>query len=113
MIYITIDNDINNLPQSAIFAGLHWIPDVKQVVLKVKYGVYQNNQFTYGFKELIMVADNTTFVDPSTGLYVPEGTENAIGEYDFFVALISSELINISGLIQSYMNRARQQGRYI
>jgi hypothetical protein len=111
MIYINLENDVNNLPQRAIFTGLHWITSVKQVVMRIEYGVYQNDSFTYQPSVQELIADNTTCVD-SNGNYVPVGTKNSMGEYDFFETMISQP-INLSELIQTYMTKAKNSGRFI
>ena len=111
-IQIDLDNDENNLPKAAIFSGLVWIPEVNQIVLKSKYGVYQNDQFTYNVKELQQLADNSTYVNPKTGEYVDADYPGAVGEYDFFMGLIQNP-VEFIPLIQSYMNKAKDAGRYV
>ena len=110
MIQITLDNDVNNLPRVAEFTSLYWNEDIKQIAVKCRYGVYQNGNFTYGIKYLQMVADNTTWVN-SKGETVPEGTPDAMGEYDFFMMMIENP-IDLPALIQSYMNKAKLAGRF-
>lgn len=110
MIQITLGNDQNNLPRVAQFTSLYWSEDVKQIVVKCRYGVYQNDDFTYGIKYLQMVADNTTWVN-SKGETVPEGTPGAMGEYDFFMLVIQNP-IDLPALIQSYMLKAKLAGRF-
>lgn len=112
MIQITLDNDVNNLPRIAIFKELVWNTENKTIKLKSIYGVYQNDEFTYGHKMLEQTASNATWVDSKTGEYCDETNPDKIGEYDFFMELIKNP-INISALIQSYMTKAKNTGRYI
>ena len=109
-IQITLDNDQNNLPRTAEFTDLYWNTDVQQIVVKCRYGVYQNDEFTYGTNNLQMVASNTTFVN-TQGAPVPADTDGAIGEYDFFMMMIKNP-INLPELIQTYMNKAKLQGKF-
>lgn len=111
MIKIDLDNDINNLPQIAMFTCLNWNDRVKQVILKCEYGVFQNDEFTYGQKELQLLADNNVFVD-WRGETVPEGTAGAMGEYDFFMIMIQQP-IDLPAVIQNYMTKAKQQGKFV
>lgn len=111
MIQINLNNDINNLPQVAQFKELVWNTENKIIKLKSIYGVYQNGEFTYGFKTLEQIASNAQWVNSNTGEYCNEGDKDAIGEYDFFMALIQNP-INLPGLIQSYMTKAKDAGRY-
>lgn len=63
--------------------------------------------------EFALRADNSVFVDPQTGQFVPEGTEGAMGEYDFITYLeslvlpYSNEQFKINTIL-----RAEQQGRF-
>ena len=109
-IQITLDNDVNNLPRVAEFTDLYWNTDVQQIVVKCRYGVYQNGGFTYGTDNLQLVATNATFVN-AQGEPVPSDTDGAIGEYDFFMMMIKNP-INLPSLIQSYMNKAKLQGKF-
>jgi hypothetical protein len=58
-------------------------------------------------------ADNSVFVDPTTGAYVPENTPGAMGEYAFITYLeslvlpYSNEQFKINTIL-----RAEQQGRF-
>jgi hypothetical protein len=58
-------------------------------------------------------ADNSVFVDPQTGQFVPEGTPGAMGEYDFISYLeslvlpYSNEQFKINTIL-----RAEAQGRF-
>lgn len=63
--------------------------------------------------QVVLRADNTTFVDMATGDLVPEGSPNSIGEYDYIYFL--------EGQVLPYSNqdfktnvvlRAEQQGRF-
>ena len=110
-IQITLDNDVNNLPQVAQFKELVWNTENKSVKLKSIYGVFQNDEFTYGFKTLEQTASNAQWVNANTGEYCNEGDKDAIGEYDFFMALIQQP-INLPQLIQTYMTKAKDAGRY-
>jgi len=112
MIQITLDNDTNNLPQIAQFKELQWNTESKFIKLKSIYGVYQNNDFTYGYKTLEQTASNSQWVDSKTGEYCNEGDKDAIGEYDFFMSLIQYP-IDLPSTIQAYMNKAKQAGRYV
>jgi hypothetical protein len=58
-------------------------------------------------------ADNTTFVDPSTGNPVSEGTPGAWGEYDYihFLETIVLPITN-EDFKESVVLRAEQQGRF-
>jgi hypothetical protein len=48
------------------------------------------------------IANNTVFVNPSTGAFVAEGTPGAIGQYDFFYYLAENQDINVHDLIRAY-----------
>lgn len=111
MIQITLDNDVNRLPQIAMFKELQWNTELQTIKLKSIYGVYQNGEFTYGYKTLEQTASNATWVDSKTGAYCDETNPNKIGEYDFFMNLIQNP-INLPVLIQSYMTKAKDNGRY-
>jgi len=58
-------------------------------------------------------ADNSVFVNPQTGAYVPSDTQGAMGEYDFISYLesltlpYSNEQFKINTIL-----RAEQQGRF-
>jgi len=58
-------------------------------------------------------ADNSVFVNPQTGDYVPSDTQGAMGEYDFITYLesltlsYSNEQFKINTIL-----RAEQQGRF-
>jgi len=112
MIQINLNNDINNLPQVAQFKELLWNAENKTVKLKSIYGVYQNDEFTYGFKTLEQTASNAQWVNAKTGEYCNEGDEDAIGEYDFFMIMIKMP-IDLPAVIQNYMTKAKQQGRFV
>jgi hypothetical protein len=63
--------------------------------------------------EFTLRADNSVFVDPTTGGYVPEDTPGAMGEYAFITYLeslvlpYSNEQFKINTIL-----RAEQQGRF-
>lgn len=52
-----------------------------------------------------LIADNTTKVDPATGDYVPEGTEGAIGEWDYFNHISNNVPIKVTELKLSVINK--------
>lgn len=85
--------------------------------VKIQYylnGVLVNNPNglvrTFDFS---LRADNSVFVNPQTGQFVPEGTEGAMGEYDFITYLeslvlpYSNEQFKINTIL-----RAESQGRF-
>lgn len=57
-----------------------------------------------------LVADNTTFVD-STGVIVPPGTPDSIGEYDFYMSLLNSPIV-IEDFVVNKLYWADTQGRF-
>lgn len=63
--------------------------------------------------EFALRADNSVFVNPQTGQFVPEGTEGAMGEFDFITYLesivlpYSNEQFKINTIL-----RAEAQGRF-
>lgn len=48
------------------------------------------------------IANNTVMVNPTTGAIVPDSTEGAIGQYDFFYSLAENQNINVHDLIRAY-----------
>lgn len=113
MIQIELDNDVNNLPQVAIFKELVWSTENNSIKLKSIYGVYQNDEFTYGFKTLEQTANNSNLVNGKTGVPTTSDDPDAVGEYDFFCRLATSVKIDLPELIRSYMTKAKVDGRYI
>ena len=83
----------------------------KSLVLNWVVKYYADNEGEYG-EELTAsgissysqesVANNTVFVNPSTGAFVAEGTPGAIGQYDFFYYLAENKDINVHDLIRAY-----------
>jgi hypothetical protein len=89
------------------------------VTLEVRIDYYLNdvlvnnpNGLVRSF-EFTLRADNSVFVDPTTGAYVPEDTPGAMGEYDFISYLESLVLpySNAQFKINTIL-RAEQQGRF-
>jgi len=58
-------------------------------------------------------ADNSVFVNPATGEYVPEDTPGAMGEYDY-IDFLESQVVPYSNQAfkQMVVNRAEQYGRF-
>lgn len=58
-------------------------------------------------------ADNTVFVNPANGEYVPEGTPGAWGEYDY-IQFLEGIVLPISNeeFKEQIVLRAEQQGRF-
>lgn len=48
------------------------------------------------------IANNTVFVNPTTGAFVTPDTPGAVGQYDFFYYLAENQNINVHDLIRSY-----------
>ena len=88
-------------------------------VLEVKIQYYLNGELVNNPNGLVrsfefaLRADNTVFVNPQTGEFVPKGTEGAMGEYDFITYLeslvlpYSNEQFKINTIL-----RAEAQGRF-
>ena len=87
--------------------------------LEVKIEYYLNGELVNNPNGLVRTfdfslrADNSVFVNPQTGQFVPEGTEGAMGEYDFITYLeslvldYSNEQFKINTIL-----RAEAQGRF-
>ena len=88
-------------------------------VLQVEIAYYLNGELVNNPSgvvrsfEFALRADNSVFVNPQTGQFVPEGTEGAMGEYDFITYLeslvltYSNEQFKINTIL-----RAESQGRF-
>lgn len=88
-------------------------------VLQVEIAYYLNGELVNNPNgvvrsfEFALRADNSVFVNPQTGQFVPEGTEGAMGEFDFITYLeslvlpYSNERFKINTIL-----RAEQQGRF-
>ena len=88
-------------------------------VLQVEIAYYLNGELVNNPNgvvrsfEFALRADNSVFVNPQTGQFVPEGTEGAMGEFDFITYLeslvlpYSNEQFKINTIL-----RAEQQGRF-
>ena len=57
-------------------------------------------------------ADNSTLVDPATGDYVDSSFPNAIGEAEYFINVISSNLISIDSLSEQMILRGDSYQRF-
>ena len=57
-----------------------------------------------------LIADNSTCVD-DTGVIVPCGTPGSVGEYDFYMAMMSTPIV-IEDFVVSKLYWADSQGRF-
>jgi hypothetical protein len=77
-----------------------------------KDGVLLQNQAVNSYT-VNLRADNSVFVNPATGDYVPEDTPGAMGEYDYIDFLETQNLpFSNQQFKQSVVLRAEQQGRF-
>lgn len=88
-------------------------------VLQVGIDYYLNGEFVNNPNgvvrsfEFALRADNSIFVDPQTGQFVPEGTEGAMGEFDFITYLESIVLPYSNEQFKTNtILRAEAQGRF-
>lgn len=56
-----------------------------------------------------LIADNSTKVNPATGDYVPEGTEGAIGEWDYFSYISDNVPIKVTELKLNVINKNKHR----
>lgn len=60
--------------------------------------------------EVVLIADNTTYVN-AQGQEVQEGTEGAVGEYDFLVKYLNNPVI-LGELFAFHIHKADLKGRF-
>jgi hypothetical protein len=85
--------------------------------LTVQVDNYQNGVLVQndavGSYQVVLRADNSVFVNPLTGDYVPADTEGAMGEYDYIDYLETQNLpFSNQQFKENIVLRAEQQGRF-
>ena len=62
------------------------------------------NEYTHPYYRTL-IATNETWVNPATGDYVEEGTEGAMGEWDYFSYISANVAIKVDELKLSVINK--------
>lgn len=102
--------------RKAHFATLVYNKKAKEVVTTWDVICYNDegeelNHPFYTQYTISLIADNTTYVNPATGEYLPEG-EIGMGEFDFYEYIAANQPVIIDSMITGVGQRAASLGRF-